>query len=88
MIELTGAKSKLVYEPLPADDPTRRQPDITLARQQLGWEPKTQLREGLAKDDRLVPHDRPGRLPAADAELLIVGLQIVRLSDLRKRTHV
>ncbi len=49
VIELTGAKSKIVYEPLPADDPTRRQPDITLARQHLGWEPKTQLREGLQK---------------------------------------
>jgi UDP-glucuronate decarboxylase len=49
VIELTGAKSKIVYEPLPADDPTRRQPDITLARTMLGWEPTTQLREGLGK---------------------------------------
>ena len=49
VIERTGAKSKIVYEPLPADDPTRRQPDITLARTRLGWEPATQLREGLAK---------------------------------------
>lgn len=49
VIEQTGAKSKIVHEPLPADDPTRRQPDITLARKHLGWEPKTQLREGLAK---------------------------------------
>ncbi len=49
VIELTGAKSKIVYQPLPADDPTRRQPDITLARKHLGWEPKTQLGEGLQK---------------------------------------
>jgi UDP-glucuronate decarboxylase len=49
VIELTGAKSRIVYEPLPADDPTRRQPDITLARTRLGWEPATQLREGLGK---------------------------------------
>jgi UDP-glucuronate decarboxylase len=49
VVELTGAKSKIVYEPLPADDPTRRQPDISLARANLGWEPKTQLREGLTK---------------------------------------
>jgi UDP-glucuronate decarboxylase len=49
VIELTGAKSKIVYEPLPADDPTRRQPDISLARTKLGWEPTTQLREGLGK---------------------------------------
>lgn len=48
-IELTGSKSKLIYEPLPADDPTRRQPDITLARSKLKWEPKIELREGLAK---------------------------------------
>ncbi len=49
VIEQTGAKSKIVHEPLPADDPVRRQPDITLARTRLGWEPKTQLREGLGK---------------------------------------
>lgn len=49
VIELTGARSKLVQMPLPADDPTQRQPDITLARSKLGWEPKIPLREGLAK---------------------------------------
>jgi UDP-glucuronate decarboxylase len=48
-IELTGSKSKLIYEPLPADDPTRRQPDITLAKKNLGWEPTIKLRAGLAK---------------------------------------
>lgn len=48
-IELTGAKSKLVNEPLPADDPTRRQPDITLAMKHLDWKPTIPLREGLAK---------------------------------------
>ena len=48
-IELTGAKSKLIHEPLPADDPTRRQPDITLAKKHLHWEPTVPLREGLAK---------------------------------------
>ena len=49
IIETTGSTSQLTYEPLPADDPTRRQPDITLARQQLDWEPKVPLREGLQK---------------------------------------
>ena len=39
----------LAFEPLPADDPVRRQPDITLARQRLVWEPRVKLREGLAK---------------------------------------
>jgi UDP-glucuronate decarboxylase len=49
VIELTGSKSKLVHEPLPEDDPTRRRPDIALARQKLGWSPRTALREGLTK---------------------------------------
>lgn len=49
IIELTGSKSKLVFKALPADDPTQRQPDITLARAKLGWEPTVQLREGLVK---------------------------------------
>ncbi len=49
VIELTGSKSKLVYEPLPADDPTRRQPDIALAKQYLDWSPTTDLRAGLQK---------------------------------------
>jgi UDP-glucuronate decarboxylase len=41
--------SKVVRKDLPVDDPTRRQPDISLARKKLGWEPKTPLREGLQK---------------------------------------
>jgi UDP-glucuronate decarboxylase len=49
VIELTGSKSKLIHKPLPVDDPTRRRPDITLAKQKLGWEPKVPLAEGLAK---------------------------------------
>jgi UDP-glucuronate decarboxylase len=49
VIELTGARSKIVYMPLPADDPKQRQPDITLAREKLGWEPNIQLREGLER---------------------------------------
>jgi UDP-glucuronate decarboxylase len=49
VIELTGSKSKLVERPLPVDDPVRRQPDITLAKQHLNWRPTVKLREGLAK---------------------------------------
>lgn len=49
IIELTGSRSSLVYQPLPSDDPRQRQPDITLAREKLGWEPKVQLEEGLIK---------------------------------------
>ncbi|HUY34137.1 MAG TPA: UDP-glucuronic acid decarboxylase family protein [Pirellulales bacterium] len=47
VLELTGSKSSLVHLPLPADDPTQRKPDITLARRRLGWEPKISLGEGL-----------------------------------------
>ena len=49
VIELTGSKSKIIYKPLPQDDPMQRQPDITLAKKELDWEPKIQLREGLLK---------------------------------------
>jgi len=49
VIELTGSKSEIIYEPMPADDPMQRQPDITLAREKLGWEPKVALREGLER---------------------------------------
>jgi len=49
VIELTGSKSTLVFEPLPADDPKQRKPDITLAKEKLGWEPTVPLRDGLAK---------------------------------------
>ncbi len=47
VIALTGSQSKLVYCPLPSDDPRQRQPDISLARQELGWEPKVNLEDGL-----------------------------------------
>jgi UDP-glucuronate decarboxylase len=49
VIELTGTKSKIRFEPLPSDDPRQRQPDITMAKSILKWEPKTQLKEGLSK---------------------------------------
>ena len=49
VIELTGADVSLVTRPLPADDPTQRRPDITLAKDRLGWEPTVPLREGLQK---------------------------------------
>lgn len=49
IIELTGSKSTLTYKPLPSDDPLQRQPNIQLARDALGWEPKVQLEEGLRR---------------------------------------
>lgn len=47
VIELTSSKSKIINHPLPSDDPLQRKPDITLAKNELQWEPKVQLREGL-----------------------------------------
>ena len=46
---LPDSKSKIIYKPLPQDDPRQRQPDISLAKEKLGWEPKTKLNEGLIK---------------------------------------
>jgi UDP-glucuronate decarboxylase len=46
---LTGSKSKLRQLPLPADDPQRRRPDITLAKERLGWSPTIRLQDGLEK---------------------------------------
>jgi dTDP-glucose 4,6-dehydratase len=47
--EVTASSSEVVFEPLPVDDPTQRRPDGTLARELLGWEPRIELREGLAR---------------------------------------
>ncbi len=49
IIELTGSKSKLIFQPLPQDDPMQRCPDITLAKSKLGWQPKVKLEEGLQR---------------------------------------
>ena len=47
VIQKIGGKSKIVFRPLPSDDPKMRRPDITLAKRELGWEPKVSLDEGL-----------------------------------------
>jgi UDP-glucuronate decarboxylase len=49
VIDLTGSKSEIVHLDLPQDDPKQRQPDISLAKSELDWEPKIELREGLKK---------------------------------------
>ncbi|HLO42121.1 MAG TPA: UDP-glucuronic acid decarboxylase family protein [Phycisphaerales bacterium] len=49
IVELTGSKSQIDFKPLPSDDPTQRQPDITLAKSRLGWEPRVSVRDGLLK---------------------------------------
>lgn len=49
VLEMTGSRSKLVYQDLPSDDPKQRKPDISRAKELMGWEPKVKLRDGLAK---------------------------------------
>ena len=60
VLEVTGSSSELVFEPLPTDDPTRRCPDITLARELLGWEPKVTLPDGLARLHEWYEKERAG----------------------------
>lgn len=70
ILEMTGSKSKLVFQPLPSDDPKQRQPDISKAREELGWQPTIALRDGLVQtieyfDDLLMlgkgaPHHSQG----------------------------
>lgn len=52
IIELTGSRSRVIFKLLPSDDPTRRQPDISLAKAKLGWGPKVELKEGLERTIR------------------------------------
>jgi len=49
IINLTGSRSKLIFKPLPSDDPLQRQPNISLAKKELDWKPKIQLKEGLVR---------------------------------------
>ena len=49
ILKISGSKNKIIYKPLPKDDPKQRRPDITLARTRLGWEPKIRLEEGIQK---------------------------------------
>jgi UDP-glucuronate decarboxylase len=65
VVEMTGSKSKIVSLPLPSDDPKQRRPDISMARDVLGWEPTTPLRAGLEKTiayfDKLISETTPAR---------------------------
>ncbi|HNS44329.1 MAG TPA: SDR family oxidoreductase [Alphaproteobacteria bacterium] len=66
VISLTGSSSRLIYKPLPSDDPKQRQPDITKAKTHLNWEPKVQLEEGLVKTIAYFRGlDIEGKLPKA-----------------------
>jgi dTDP-glucose 4,6-dehydratase len=73
VIELSGSRSEISHQPLPEDDPRQRRPDITRARESLGWEPQTQAREGLQKTlswfaSRAKPRVRPEASPASRSE--------------------
>jgi UDP-glucuronate decarboxylase len=76
VVALTESRSRIVFEPLPQDDPRQRQPDITLARRTLGWEPQIQLREGL---ERTVKHFWD--VLASSGELAPLGQRVQRASD-------
>ena len=71
--DLTGTESEIVFEALPVDDPKVRQPDITRARELLGWEPQIELREGL---ERTIEHARtwPGVAKPAEAAEPVAGV--------------
>jgi UDP-glucuronate decarboxylase len=49
VIKLTNSRSHIIFKPLPSDDPKQRKPDISLAREQLNWAPRTELRDGLRR---------------------------------------
>ncbi len=69
VIELTGSRSKLVFKPLPVDDPLQRQPDISLAKKVLRWQPTVKLNVGLEKTivyfDKLLSADKPSKKPSS-----------------------
>ena len=66
VVDLTGSSSSIVYKDLPHDDPTRRRPDITVAKKELGWEPKVTLSDGLKKTipyfERLLSVQQPPQI--------------------------
>ena len=72
VIRLTGSRSKVVFKPLPTDDPTQRRPDIKLARQKLGWQPVIELEEGLQRTieyfKSFVADEPPGDKPRGTVE--------------------
>ena len=72
VVDLLGSASEIAHLPLPVDDPTRRRPDISIAREELGWEPTTSLRIGLARtatflseDAGILPTPTPAFAPAS-----------------------
>jgi UDP-glucuronate decarboxylase len=75
VIAMTGSKSSIVFKPLPMDDPTQRKPDISRATQDLGWQPKVNLHDGLEKTIRYFEWKLSGKFkPLADVPLPVEAL--------------
>ncbi len=76
ILDMTGSKSPIVFKPLPSDDPCLRRPDITLAKEKLGWEPKVRLEEGLLNTieyfDSLL---RKGRRQLQPSQIAVAAMQ-------------
>lgn len=79
VIAMTGSSSRIIEKPLPKDDPTQRQPDISLAREKLGWEPCIQLEQGLVKTieyfDQLLTDSHPLEQTAGMAKVRSIGCE-------------
>ena len=75
---MVGGETRVTFRPLPQDDPTQRQPDITRAREWLGWEPRMQLAEGLALTVEYFRHGLTRRnratFPKLDEQLTSPGM--------------
>ena len=74
VIEATGSRSKLVFSPLPKDDPMRRRPDIDLAKEKLGWSPAVSINDGLATTIAYFDELLSGQVPSEQAHIGHVGI--------------
>jgi UDP-glucuronate decarboxylase len=72
VIDMLGSASEIVHLPLPVDDPTRRRPDIALARQWLHWEPTTELRDGLIRTAAFLAAETGVEAPTTSAPSPVV----------------
>jgi dTDP-glucose 4,6-dehydratase len=86
VLEVTGSKSEIRFEPLPEDDPTRRKPDISKAKRVLGWEPQISLREGLRlclqhfREAMQIRAVEPSRYVAQCAPSLVTDIGTARMA--------
>ncbi|KAB0680350.1 UDP-glucuronic acid decarboxylase family protein [Aureimonas leprariae] len=85
VVEMTGSASRIVHKPLPIDDPTRRRPDISKARNELGWQPTVPLREGLEKTIAYFERRLSGRAEHLDDRIAVLSIPAARP---RIRRHV